>query len=273
MRILNPLILFITVCMACTSCEQVINIDLNQADSRYVIEGEVCDTNALATVRISQTKNFEYDNSFAGVSQATVTITEGDGEPVLLPETEPGIYKSTQPMGTSGETYYLRVQIGSEIFTGTSTMPDKVSLDSLYVKKELFPGKMYILPYLKFNDPRGVPNFYRYRLFVNGHFIKMVSIDDDEYTDGLTVNRTIFYFGNPDNTNPEDDDGILEGAEVSIEMQCIDQGVYQYFFTLQQTIEQSSSSPANPISNLTGGALGYFSAFTSERKTLTVPNL
>jgi hypothetical protein len=50
--------------------------------------------------------------------------------------------------------------------------------------------------------------------------------------------------------------------------------VYNYFLQLRQSSGtgafNSTASPANPTSNITGGALGYFSAHTTQTQTITV---
>ena len=53
-------------------------------------------------------------------------------------------------------------------------------------------------------------------------------------------------------------------------MQCIDNAVYKYWFSLNQsaTGTSQSASPANAVSNISGGALGYFSVHTVESKTV-----
>jgi hypothetical protein len=52
-------------------------------------------------------------------------------------------------------------------------------------------------------------------------------------------------------------------------MYSIDKNVYQYFYELQQLLQANpfnEATPSNPDTNLTGGALGYFSAHTIETK-------
>ena len=55
------------------------------------------------------------------------------------------------------------------------------------------------------------------------------------------------------------------GNTVFIELQNIDQGTYNFFRTLGDGIEGLtflSASPSNPISNISGSGLGYFSAYS-----------
>src|SRR5690349_13965130 len=107
-----------------TSCEKVINVDLDESEKKYVIEGEVSNIAATAnTVKISQTKKFEEENTFEGVSDATVTIQVNDGNTYTLAETSTGIYTTTAFTGKPGSAYKLTVSLNGTVFTATSKMP------------------------------------------------------------------------------------------------------------------------------------------------------
>jgi hypothetical protein len=62
------------------------------------------------------------------------------------------------------------------------------------------------------------------------------------------------------------------GDTVAVEMHCIDPAMYKYWFSLSQsaTGETETASPANPVTNLSGGTLGYFSAHTVRSKSIIV---
>jgi hypothetical protein len=57
-------------------------------------------------------------------------------------------------------------------------------------------------------------------------------------------------------------------------MYCIDRNIYNYFFSLLQVSAGNggfqTASPDNPVTNITGGALGYFSAHTINLEKLIV---
>lgn len=56
-------------------------------------------------------------------------------------------------------------------------------------------------------------------------------------------------------------------------MLCISPEVYKYWYSLNAgaTGGNNAASPANPVSNISGGALGYFSAQTAQTKYIDVP--
>ncbi|HYJ37819.1 MAG TPA: hypothetical protein VEV87_04350 [Chitinophagaceae bacterium] len=73
----------------------------------------------------------------------------------------------------------------------------------------------------------------------------------------------------------EDDPRNLEtGDEVTIEMLTIDGVIFKYWNSLRSAGgdgSTSTASPANPVTNIEGGALGYFSAQTIRQKKVIVP--
>jgi hypothetical protein len=66
---------------------------------------------------------------------------------------------------------------------------------------------------------------------------------------------------------------LQSGDTLEVKMYCVDKNIYNYFFSLGQITGNNSfnsASPANPNSNLSNGALGYFSAHTVARQKLLV---
>lgn len=239
-----------------TACRKVITVDLNPASSKYVIEGAVTNASGPCRIKITQTKNFSGNNTFAGVSGALVTISDNAGNTSLLSEGTPGNYSTAAITGVPGRTYYLSVKIANESFNAVSTMPAPVLFDTLYVESLTGPGDTLRTATIGYRDPAGTKNYYRHVMYINNAYVKEIFIGNDELTDGNEVAQTIFSNG---------DHEIKRGDSVKVEMQCIDEHVYKYFFTLIQTTGQSSAAPTNPVNNIPG-ALGYFSAHSVQVK-------
>lgn len=250
------------------SCEREIDIDLGSTEQRYVIEALLSDQIGDCKVLISQTKDFGEDNSRLTVSDASVSIRHGNNT-VILHESAPGTYTDDSFVGVPGSTYYLTVQIGDETITSTSTMPPLVAMDSLYISDEFIGGEDRRLPTIDYTDPAGESNQYRFVLHINGTKKNQIFIRNDDLTDGNS-NSTRLYV---DEWDLEDGERIKSGDLIRVEMQTVEQAVYRYFFSLDNsaTGNSNSASPANPVSNLQGNALGYFSAYTSQVKEVQVP--
>lgn len=247
----NRTIVIAFILLLCsTACRKVITIDLNSASPKYVIEAAVTDAPGPYQVKITQTKNFSDNNTFAGVSGAQVSISDNAGNTSLLSEASPGYYYTAGITGVPGRTYYLSVKIGNETFTALSTMPARIAFDTLYMENYTEFGDTLRAATVGYKDPLNVKNYYRHVLYINNTYVKDIFISNDELSDGNAIEQAIFSNG---------DNAIKRGDSVKVEMQCIDEYVYKYFFTLAQTISQNSAAPTNPVNNIQG-ALGYFSA-------------
>jgi Domain of unknown function (DUF4249) len=263
------LALICSILLMLSSCEKVVDIDLNEVQKKYVIEGVVTDVSGISKVLISQTKNFDEDNSFAGVSGARVTMKEDGGTTAVFTETTPGTYEEPIYRGRPGKTYTLTVRIGNQTFTAKSTMPQRVELDSIFVTDEFLFSDTRKIVNAMYKDPAGRGNSYRFIQYVNDHKVEQIFIQNDEYTDGRNVVSKLFYFTDDD----DDESNVKSGDELRIDMLCIDPTVYKYWFSLFRSATGNSgqATPANPVSNIEGGALGYFSAHTQQTRTMVVP--
>lgn len=243
-----------------SACEKVIDVKLDNSTPQIVIEGEVTTVKGPYTVTISESKNFEEDNTFPGRTDATVVIKDAtSGVSEVLVHKGSGVYQTSKLVGTGGHTYQLNVVLDGKTYTASSTIPaTAVKLDRIFVKQfTLDAEEHYIVPVYK--DPVGKGNYYRIRQWVRGTLIKGSYVRSDEATDGKTYDSSLFYDTDSDSGNPV----INNGDAISVELQCIDKGVYDFYRTLNTTIEQDSATPANPLTNITGGALGVFNACRS----------
>jgi hypothetical protein len=106
-------------------------------------------------------------------------------------------------------------------------------------------------------------NSYRFLQYINRKKDKGVYVINDDLTEGRNVTTTLF---------TRENSVLKMGDTVAVEMHCIDPAMYKYWFSLSQsaTGETETASPANPVTNLSGGTLGYFSAHTVRSKSIIV---
>jgi hypothetical protein len=239
------------------ACKKVINLNLNSTNPLYVVQGNVSDQLPPYLVSISKTVNFSQDNTFPTVSGALVVITDVSMAIAdTLKETTPGNYYTSLITGIPGHTYQLYVSTGGNVFTALSTMPPHVSLDSLYTQPSAFGGDQQLVPL--YTDPLATGNYYYFEETKNDTVVNEIYARNDALINGQVVRL------------PLNGGGLQTGDVVSLDMQCIDSAMYQYYYGLNQTKNQNSATPTNPNSNIAGGALGYFSAHTSSVKSIVV---
>jgi hypothetical protein len=258
-----PLVLVILL----SSCTKVINIDVRDTEIKYVIEGVITNEPGSCVVKISRSRNFNDGNDFEMISGADVQLT-GDGRLITFTENSPGVYSNDEVTGTAGAVYNLSVNVDGSQFTSTCTMPHPVVLDSLYVSRG--PFGQFKFSTVRYTDPAGVNNGYRFVQYVNGVKEPTIFWENDDFTDGQSVVMQL------DASADEKDDprNIKSGDEVTVEMQTLDEPVFNFWYTLRAeggNGDGISAAPSNPVSNISGGALGYFSAHTVDRRMVIAP--
>ncbi|GAO41982.1 DUF4249 domain-containing protein [Flavihumibacter petaseus] len=258
-------IFYLSLLAFATSCEKVIHVDTDTAATKLVIEGTISNqADREPEVRISTTKAIDDNNNFIGVSGAAVTISDDNGNTWPLAEGDQGIYQTAAFTGAPGKTYHLSVTVNGQQFTASSTMPATlVPLDSLDVTEMNYGDGMQktVRPY--FNDPAGQANYYRLVQYANQEQVKKIFIQNDELSDGKTISWEMM--------NPDGD--LRQGDDVQVDLLCIDEPAYKYWYTLLMgaTGENQGPTPSNPVTNIQGGALGYFSAYSVSTKSIIIP--
>lgn len=255
-----PALIFL--CFIIASCKRVIDLNLGNTTQQLIIEGDLTDQLGVQTVTLSKSVPFDNSNTYPPVSGASVKITDARGVAHVFTETVPGLYTLTPYAGRYNQTYTLQVVTNGQTYTASSQMPNRVNLDSVSIVAQSVGNSNVKTVAVDFQDPANVKNQYRFVMFVNNIQVKTIFVRNDQFSDGKHVQALLY----------QDDITLKTGDNVSVEMQCIDPTIYTYWYTfsLQQN-GFNSTAPSNPPNNFNGSVLGYFSAYTSQRKNVTVP--
>jgi len=262
---------FFSAIVFLSGCQQVVSIDLNTANPRVVIEGNIKDQPGPYSVFLSMTGSY-FDTTLATppISHAQVVIMDDLENCDTLKEVIKGTYQSSTLIGVSGRTYTLSVKIDGKEYMATSSMPAKVFIDSLYaLPRQGFGGESGYDIYVTFKDPPELGNYYRINARTSA-VIPADSIDGRRYrlfTDKLTNENEM-------TERIRAGRNVTVGDTITIELCSIDKATYDYFHTLSDILSSDRSptslSPANPNSNISGDALGYFSAYTTDSKQIVL---
>jgi hypothetical protein len=265
--------LSVVLVLLLSSCEQVISVDLNQTAPQVVIEGIVTDQSGPYAVSLSRSGNyFEQSLFLPPVSNALVVLSDDLGDQDTLKEGNPGIYRSSLIFrGTPGRTYTLKVETEGQEFDGSSRMPQKVSMDSLFaVPRRSSSNEPGYDIYLLFKDPPEPGNYYRVNVRVSNPQVAMDSIDGRRYrlySDKLTNGNEALYRVRARRT-------IVPGDTITVDLLSLDKATYDYYLTLNNILTSDRSptslSPANPNTNLSNGSLGYFAAYAIDSKKIVL---
>ncbi|MCU0469965.1 MAG: DUF4249 domain-containing protein [Arcicella sp.] len=265
---MNKITIVFLAVLGLTSCQKEIDIDLNSTNAQVVIEGEITDQNEPYTVKITKTVNFTESNNYPAIKGANVTISDNVGNSEKLIETSAGVYQTSKLRGISGRIYTMTVSAEGKTYTAQSTMPALVKLEDIRVVKSTFrpPTEKEDLynVFPQFTDPIATGNNYRFIQSTDkSGKDNTIIVANDNVENGQPNSRPIF----------SRDFKIKVGDILTLEMRTIDRPTYNYLFTLVQIAGNGpggGTTPSNPDSNIIGGALGYFSAYTVQKKTIVV---
>ncbi|MCI0921268.1 DUF4249 domain-containing protein [Sphingobacterium rhinopitheci] len=260
MKVLNYIVVLLSIC-SLTSCEEVIDLDLNSADPKYVIEANLNDINSTQTIKISKTVNFNEPIPNEPVNNAQVVVIDVAGRAHAFTSNGSGLYTSSNFKPITNGNYSLSVNVDGKEFLSTTTRVPYVEVDSLGILKDEVFNETYYAVTFKFLDPINTANYYKYSYSVNGKPFKFSAVFSDKFNNGLLVTHEI--------TERSDADKFVLGDDVTILRECINVDVYNFWSDLQ-SINPGSAAPANPKSNISNGALGFFSVSSAKLYNVTI---
>lgn len=260
------------------ACEEVVNIDVNQAPPQLVIDGLVTDEDTTHQVRITSTSDFSAEFGVV-ITNASVRVSDNVGNSYSYIHNPTGIdsldgtyYSEQKYAGVTGRVYSLEVLVNNLTLTASDTLRPITEIDSLSVRIDTFAqsdpdndGEIYqVLLYAA--EPQETMDFYYFRFYRDRVIIadnQVYAFDDQVLGDRLD--------GLPSPVN------FKEGEHASVEIYSLTREQYVYYLDLSNLLNSDggmfSPPPANPRSNIKGGALGIFQVSGLRRAGLVIEPL
>lgn len=244
--------LFIIFAALLSSCEDLIDINLNDSDPRIVIEADLQDRSTEHRIMVTRTIPFNDSRPNDPVDNAEVHLVAANGAIHSFEySASANAYVNRTLRLREGSRYSLRVAFGDQIYESTETMPRRVPVDSVGVLRENIFNETFYFATLRFKDPANVANYYKYNISVDGKPMKFSQAYSDKFNDGLNV---VHQIGSAD-------DDVTNTSTMVVRRHSITASVFKYWNDIQTT-NPGSAAPANPTSNISNNALGYFSLST-----------
>ncbi len=243
------------------SCTKIIDLDLEEHQQRIVIEAHTGTEQGDNSVIISSSKSFNSTEPILPISGATVRITDLTTGQVFPLTENAGVYSNNTLAAVEEHVYELTVEVQGSIYTATSTVPKNVPLTDFTQNGSVDDNSFGVTDLAnlvpKYTDPGDRKNFYQFVIYRNDSLQSDVLIRDDVVYNGLEVSGEIFV-------------EARKNDKITIDFQGIDEPVYRFLFGFAKNVTQTSGTPANPVSNISNGALGYFKAHTSNAGEIIV---
>src|ERR1700759_2946170 len=157
-----------------SSCQKVIKLDLGNQTGQMVIEANFTDQIGPQYVKLSRNVPFTSTNTYPPVTGATVTIFDNtNNHHFSMIEGPAGTYSVQKGVGIAGHSYTMSVTTGGVTYTGNSTMPGIVTMDSITSSSNFLnknDSQRMITVY--FQDPGNAANQYRFVMNVNHQQVK-----------------------------------------------------------------------------------------------------
>lgn len=259
---MKNIIIILLSAITLSSCDEVVELDIQQAEPRLIIEALVTNQPDRQYVQLTRTIPFGAKDKVPTVSGASVSVSDEHGSVVMYAESEPGYYVPVEPFaGAPGIAYTLHVEVDGQTYTAEEVMQNVPPLDSLSVREDPEEkadpedeGRFYeVLIYGK--EPQETENFYLFKFYRNDTLFTndgswIFAYDDTILGGDIEALPAPLYYAASDNAK-------LEIYPITLQ-------AFRYYLDLSSNINNDggmfSGQPANVRTNIEGGALGYFQA-------------
>lgn len=213
--------LIFLMCLVFISCEDVVEVDLQESAPRLVIEASLVwnkDREHQSQYIILTTTAPYFDEEIPPATGATVSVFAPDGTEFIFEEIEAGIFANEEILpSTAGDfelviTYQGEVYEATESYITTPELEEVVQNDNSGFSGDETEFRIF------YTDPAGEENFYLFHFI---HTKLSLQLYEDEFTDG---NRNFAFFSEED-VNP--------GDKVGFEIQGISERFYNYLYLLR----------------------------------------
>jgi hypothetical protein len=234
------------------SCEEIIDVNLNNVQPEVVIESYITTENHSFLVKITKSQAFFDQSNVTVVKNASVQLCYLSAKEKLS-EKENGYYACSNTKSIPGTSYTLNVVSEGKTYAATVKLPPVVPIDSVYFQPGIFQTDSLNVV-VEFRDPPQTENYYRLKFYRNGRYaINDYFLVSDAFSNGEKIVAPVYYRY------------FAPGDTVVVELLNLDRCTWRYLKGISESIQLgiNTQAPGNPPTNITGGALGIFGAWGS----------
>ncbi|WP_299434787.1 DUF4249 family protein [uncultured Maribacter sp.] len=234
MKLYIKLITLLTISLF-ISCEDVIDVEVQNAPERLVIEAsldwEKGTTGANQTIKLSTSSTYFVEDQSSPVTNATVKVTNTNtSEEFIFENQNNGDYTITTFNPIIEDTYMLEVIYNNEVYTATENLKPVTDITRVEQSTEKGFDDEVLEVVAYFNDPEDEKNFYLFRFKEDGDLFYELEAGNDQFING---NEIDWWHEKDEDDNQGE---FTTGDRVELEMYGISETYYNYINTL---IEQS----------------------------------
>ena len=272
MKNINIFLVLIVV-LFFTSCEEVVDIPLDTAAPRLVVEATIYWQKETAgnnqSIKLMTTNDF-YSNVVPPANNAVVTVTNSNNVVFKFTElSSTGVYVCQNFVPVLNETYTLNINYNGEIYTASETLTSVAPITNIVQNDNGgFAGNEIEIKAF-FNDPPNITNYYLFEYTYPKEVKSNYGVTYDEFFNGNQ------FFSINSNEN------YIPGEIIRISHYGISQSYYNFLNIILSLSGESGGGPfqtppatirGNIINNTNSAnfALGYFSLSEVDTKLYTI---
>ena len=228
-------IIYILSIFFCFSCEDQIDVDLNNTEPRLVIEASINWIKGTSgnqqSIKLSLSAPY-FNTSVPPANNAIVEITDSSNNTfIFIEDNDTGIYQNTTFIPTINEMYTLNIIYEGEIYTAKETLKPVSSIEYVeQINDGGFSGEETELK-AYFTDPEDEENYYFFEFISNVNAIPSLEVYEDRFTNG----NQVFGFYT--------DENLEAGDEVVIRNHGVSKQFYEFMFILLQQNSEDGGGP------------------------------
>lgn len=279
-KVLSNIFSILLLVILFAACTEPIDWEVDENDAKIVVEGRF--TTELKQHEIQLTKTADYF-SYAlpeGVSNANVTISDGEQTFSLTESADKaGLYLTEEIAGEVNKTYTLQISLNQPIggesqFQASSHLSPVIPIDSLSIRLDTVAGfgteDIFWVISMWGQEVKGEESYYQASILSNGSPITESVLDYVVWNDFLVEDE---YFEELDLWSGDD---FFIGDTATLVLYSSEQLYEEFIEGVRAELEGPdelgfSGPPANAVGNVSNGGLGYFIASDVSRATTIVP--
>jgi hypothetical protein len=279
------MILSVSVLFVFSSCTEKIDLQLGNTYTRLVVDGAITTDTGKQIVKLKKSVDYYYNLRSPVISNAIVSITDGDSVYNLTENpTQPGTYETAPTVyGIAGKTYTLSIKNVDvngdgvmEEYSATSLLNPIITADSIQVKDYVMPGNE--------KDTGWLINVYAKNRTGEAWFAFKVKKNQVDLSD--SIHKWMSFIGYSDGSNAYINGSLVymsdgtqaveklkDGDTISLEADGITKEYYNFINDYSQEYYAKSPIGSGPSSNISTNiepadmAVGFFAAYSKTRKS------
>lgn len=274
----------LSICILMCACEDYTDLEHSQ-ERKVVIDGYI-EQGAYPVVYLTYSSGYYDPVDSASLQKlvlttAKVEVSDGENSEILtlFRNTEiypPYYYRATKLKGVAGKTYHLTVTTSNAVYNSVTTIPELVTLDSVWFKTDPEVDTLGGL-WIRFQDAPGESNYYRNFIQVQGNSDKYLpayqSTIVDRAFDGKLYDHPVLQLPKSF-THLGDEILFTKGDTVRLKFCAIDRAHFDFWRSLEKELyvvgNPFGSSGNNVNSNVSGTkpVLGVWGGYGVTRTTV-----